>query len=82
MWQPLRDIITSAKEALGIEVPGADTVTDAVTGAGDQAADAITTATGAAGDAADAAGTASEAAAETGEQITSKLTGFLDRFGG
>ena len=86
MWQALRDIVTNAKESLGIEVPAipdAGAVTDAVTGAGDQVSQAATAATDAASSAAtDAAGTAAEAAGGTGEQITSKLSDLLDRFGG
>jgi hypothetical protein len=90
MWQALRDIITSAKESLGIEVPDVGAVTDVVTGAGEQADDAATTATDAASsaatDAADtaagAAGAAGEAAAEAGEQLTSKVADFLGRLGG
>lgn len=86
MWQALRDIVTSAKDALGIEVPDVGAVTDVVTGAGDQASDAATTATDTASDAADTAtgavSGAGEAVAGAGGQIASKLTGILDRFGG
>lgn len=90
MLQALRDIVTSAKESLGIEVPDAGAVTDVVTSAGDQASDAVTTATDAASSAAtDAADTAAgavsgagEAAAGVREQVTGKVADFLDRFGG
>jgi hypothetical protein len=79
MWQALRDILTSAKESLGIEVPDTAAVTDAVTTATDAASSA---ATDAADTATGAISTAGEAAAGAGEQITSKLTDFLDHFGG
>lgn len=96
MWPVLRDVLDSAKEALGIEAsadPDPAAVTDMVTSASDQASQAATTATDAAaavaatatdvgGRAAGPVGEAGEAVTAVSEQLTSKLTDLLGRFGG
>jgi hypothetical protein len=90
MWSALRDMLNSAKDALGVEVPAvADpaAVTDAVTGASQQAGQVATdavagAATDVAGDAAETIGAAGEAATTAGEQLTSRLSDLLGRVGG
>jgi hypothetical protein len=79
MWQALRDLVNTAKESLGIElpaVPDTGAVTDMVNGAGEQAGEAVTTATDA------AASATGDAATSAGEQLTGKVSDLLGRFGG
>lgn len=86
MWSALRDMLNSAKEALGVEVPAVSdpaAVAEVVSGATDQASQAATDASGAAaGAATETISAAGEAAITAGEQLTSRLSDLLGRIGG
>ena len=82
MWQALRDIVDNAKQSLGIEVPAVPDTSQRPTSPPRPRRDAAGAATDAADGAAEAVTVAGEAATGVGEQISSKVSDFLGRFGG